>query len=258
MCLITFAYRVHPRYPLVLIANRDEFYRRPTQAADYWSDAPHILAGRDLRGGGTWMGVTKDGRFAALTNIRARREMKADAPSRGHLVRRYLAEPGSAWTYAQGLQDDEAPYNGYNLLVGDAGELVWTSNRIAAPRRLEGGLYGISNHLLDTPWPKVERSKQRLDAALSRDDLDPLDLLDLLRDTEQAPDEALPDTGVGLDLERQLSPPFIAMPDYGTRASSVLLVRDDGLVSFTEEVTAPADDQKPPRTFLLEWPVMIS
>lgn len=171
---------------------------------------------------------------------------------------RFLAEPTPAQDYAQAVHAGDTPYNGYNLLVGDGGELIWTSNRSEAPRTLEPGLYGVSNHLLDTPWPKVERSKERLDAALSANALDPVDLLDLLRDTKIAPDDALPDTGVGLDLERKLSPPFIAMPEYGTRASSVLLVRDDGLVSFTEEVTAPAADQRPPRTFLLEWPLVAS
>jgi uncharacterized protein with NRDE domain len=235
MCLILLAYRVRADYPLVLAANRDEFFGRPTSPAGFWKDAPEVLAGRDLRAGGTWMGVTRAGRWAAVTNYRDLPSERGDARSRGHMVSAFLTgdEPPASYIRAVSAVGDE--YNGFNLLVGDASEAWYASNRGAAPRPLAPGVYGLSNHLLDTPWRKVVRGKQRMAEALAvAGGLEPGPLLDILAETDPAPEAELPDTGIGIDLERALSSLFIVTPDYGTRASTVLLLDADGAGSFTE------------------------
>lgn len=243
MCLILFAYRAHPEYRLVLAANRDEFHDRPAAPADFWGDAPDVLAGRDLRGGGSWLGVTRSGRFAAVTNYRDPRELLAprSAPSRGELVSGFLRGSDSPAEYLDALSSRAAEYNGFNLLVGDRDALYWFSNRSgAAPVRLEPGVYGLSNHLLDTPWPKVVRGRAALrDALAAAAPLDVEPLFRLLADRAPAADRELPDTGVGVERERLLSSPFIASPDYGTRASTVLLVRADGAARLVERTFSP-------------------
>ncbi len=221
MCLIALAWQAHPDYPLIVMANRDEFYRRPTTPARFWPEAPQLLAGRDLAAGGTWLGVTRQGRFAALTNYRDPAAGSAQR-SRGLLVSGFLQGRLSAWDYALAVAGEGLHYGGFNLLLGDTRALVALSNRGMGPTRLEPGLYGLSNHLLDTPWPKVERAKAGLRQALP--ELTPERLADLLRDDLQADDATLPDTGVGLVMERMLSPLFISSPHYGTRASSVLML----------------------------------
>lgn len=237
MCLITFAFDAHPTYALVFAGNRDEAYDRPTAAAHYWDDAPDVLAGRDLKAGGTWLGVTRDGRWAAITNVRDPSARIDDAPSRGHLVSEFLTGEAPPAAYLRRVAARGEQYNGFNLLVGTMATCWYYSNRDGSPRRVVPGAHGLSNATLDTPWPKVERSTARLDAAL--DDagngrVDPDRLLDLLDDRRCAPDDALPDTGVGRELERVLSPIFIETDGYGTRASSVLLIRRDGHVTFVE------------------------
>ena len=239
MCLILFAYGRHPRYRLVLAANRDEFYGRPTAAARFWDEAPDLLAGRDLKGGGTWLGVTRAGRFAAITNYREPGFHEKAAPSRGALVTDFLRGEDEPATYLETLAPTAARYNGFNLLIGDVGmqptaALGYFSNREGHVRMLAPGLYGLSNHLLNTPWPKVERGKALLEEHLQGNNVDASSLLDALDDPAQAPDDLLPDTGVGLAWERALSPLFIRSPDYGTRASSVLLIGHDGAVTFAE------------------------
>ena len=249
MCLILFAHERHPRYRLVLAANRDEFYGRPTAPARFWDEAPDLLAGRDLKGGGTWLGVSRGGRFAAITNYREPGFHEKDAPSRGALVADFLLGQDEPGAYLEVLAPTADRYNGFNLLVGDMGAhstaahptaahptagLGYFSNRDGAVRTLEPGVYGLSNHLLDTPWPKVERGKAWLERHLRETDVDAEALLDALNDPAQAPDDALPDTGIGLAWERVLSPLFIRSPDYGTRASSVLLIDYDGQVAFAE------------------------
>ena len=234
MCLILFAYRQHERYRLILAANRDEFYGRPTASAAFWGDAPDLLAGRDLKSGGTWLGVTRAGRFAAITNYREPDVRLEGAPSRGELVAGFLQSDDAPQAYLDRLAPSADRYNGFNLIVGDAEETGYFSNREGAVRMLGPGVYGLSNHLLDTPWPKVEQGKTLLEEHLSRDEIDAGALLVALNNPTQAPDAALPDTGVGLAWERALSPLFIQSPDYGTRASTVLLIRHDGEVTFAE------------------------
>ena len=229
MCLIAFAYKVHPRYSLVVAANRDEFYRRPTAPADYWPECPGMLAGRDLEQGGTWLGVTRDGRFAALTNYRDPAANRPDARSRGELVRNYLCGALAAQEYLERVRADGGDYNGFNLLAGDAGGLWYYANRMDTVAAVAPGVHGLSNHLLDTPWPKVAKAKAGLAACLAGRDEDlAAGVFALLADEAPAPDAALPDTGVGLAWERTLSPVFIASADYGTRSSTVVLLGGGG------------------------------
>jgi uncharacterized protein with NRDE domain len=197
MCLIFLAWRRHPDYRLVVAANRDEFYARPTAPAGYWPGEPDVLAGRDLEGGGTWLGVTRAGRFAALTNYRRGDGHIPDAPTRGRLVSDFLLSESS-------------------------------------PGTLGPGIYAVSNDLLDTPWPKVVRGKDSFQRLLQARDIDPSTIFDLLSDRQSAADEALPDTGIGLARERKLSPIFIAAGDYGTRSSTVLLIDGAGDIAFHE------------------------
>lgn len=239
MCLILFAYRVHPEYRLVAAANRDEFFARPTAPAAPWPDAPGVVAGRDLRGGGTWMGVAEGGRWAAVTNHRDPGEPLPHAPSRGDLVAGFLRGAEAPGDYLARLESRAAEYNGFNLLAGDARSLFWFSNRSGEPpRRLEPGIYGLSNHLLDTAWPKVQRGKREL-ARLLAGPADPVPLLDLLLDRTLAADHLLPDTGVGAERERALSAAFILTPGYGTRASTALLLRPDGGGLLVERTFRP-------------------
>jgi uncharacterized protein with NRDE domain len=234
MCLILVAWRVHAEYPLVVAANRDEFFARPTAPAAFWKDAPQVLAGRDLEAGGTWMGVTRTGRFAALTNYRDPAQNRSGAPSRGGLVADFLAADEAPQTYLERIAAFGRECNGYNLLVSDGGSLWWSSNMGGEPRSLQAGLYGISNHLLDTPWPKVGAGKTALAQALERLPNDEA-LFELLHDDEIHPDEILPETGVPLDWERLLSSAFVKSPDYGTRCSTVLCIGQDAWASLDEQ-----------------------
>src|SRR5436190_15766372 len=208
MCLILIAYRTEPRYQLVVAANRDEFFRRPTAPADYWADATQILGGRDLEKGGTWMGVTRDGRWAAITNYRDGTVVSPGAKSRGDLVAGFLRKPAASGTYADSVRNSSAEYASFNLVVGDLKQLHYYSSKERATKALGPGLYGLSNGLLDTPWPKVERGKKALRHVLATkrepDDLVD-DLLTVLADRTIAPDDALPRTGIAPDWERRLS-----------------------------------------------------
>jgi uncharacterized protein with NRDE domain len=235
MCLVLLALDSHPEYSLIVAANRDEFYDRPTAPAAFWADAPSVLAGRDLRAGGTWLGVDRRGRFAAVTNYRqGRRELPAPR-SRGRLVSDYLTTVTDTREYVEQVTKDAALYNGFNLLVGDASELYYFSNREDRARVLPPGVYGLSNHLLDTAWPKVSSSKRALGSLLTAHGPElARGLLALLSDRTRPADDLLPTTGVGLELERLLSSAFIASADYGTRCSSVLLLSRGGEATFTE------------------------
>lgn len=234
MCLILFSYKQHPRYPLVLLANRDEFYDRPTAPASFWEERPDLLAGRDLREGGAWLGMTRRGRLAALTNYRDPASLRSQAPSRGWLVRDYLCCNENAEMYLEQLAPQADRYNGFNLLLGDPFRLFYFSNR-QAWLALSPGLYGLSNRVMNTPWPKVDKGRDRLHALLSCCDApQPEDLFEILRDTARPEDHRLPDTGVGLEWERILSSIFIASPGYGTRSSSLLLVDRERRVTFME------------------------
>ena len=234
MCLLVFAWRSHPRYPLVLAGNRDEFHARPAAAADWWDDPAGLLAGRDLQAGGTWLGVTRDGRAAVVTNYRELGERLPNAPSRGGLIVDY-ARPGLApERFLAELAAKAQAYAGFNLIAGDAATLAYYSNRGGAPRALAPGIYGLSNHLLDTPWPKLTRVRERFASALSTDRMDPEALLALLDDRTPAPDDERPDTGLPAELERALSSPFIVTPTYGTRCSTAFTISADGRCAFIE------------------------
>ena len=233
MCLILFAWRMHPQHQLVLAANRDEFHARASSIAGFWTDRPDLLGGRDLESMGTWLGVTRAGRIAAVTNVREESSIAPGfAPSRGQLTRDFLCGELSPARYAAQTEPHGKDYRGFNLLIGDRDELWWVSNRGNGARRLERGIYGVANELLDSPWPKVETGKCALEHALHQGpSLD--SLLLLLDDTRSFGDHELPDTGVGLERERLLAPMRIVSPHYGTRCSSALLVQADR-VGFAE------------------------
>ena len=221
---------------MILAANRDEFYERPSAPADFWEDQPQVLAGRDLKEGGTWLGITKNGKFAAITNYRDPASWKNDAPSRGKLVSRYISGNQNADNYLKKISSKVDKYNGFNLLLGDDNDLFVFSNR-GEKQKLKSGIYGLSNHLLNTPWPKVTRSKKMLKAALDKKGADLEEaLFDMLADRHFPPDSKLPATGIGLEWERMLSSIFINSPIYGTRSSTILLIGKNKRVRFVEKV----------------------
>ncbi|MFC3344638.1 NRDE family protein [Paenibacillus abyssi] len=228
LCLILFAYQAHETYKLIVAANRDEFYERPTAPVHYWKDHPYILAGRDLAKMGTWMGMTTTGRFASLTNYRNPEEQSEGKRSRGELVADFLKDHVSPETFMHEAAKKRTQYPGYNLLAGDTKELYYYSNIQDEVQRLEPGIYGVSNHLLNTDWPKVRRGKEGLSnlIAENRGDLTE-QLLTLLQHADPASDDMLPKTGVSLEWERILSPIFIQSNGYGTRSSTVLLMSED-------------------------------
>lgn len=235
MCLILFSYLEHSGYRLILAANRDEFYDRPTQPLHVWDDAPDVWAGRDLKGRGTWLGISRRGRLAAITNYRDPANRLDKAPSRGLLVSRFLTGQAPPESYLHKVNAIGHRYNGFNLIAGDATGLWYLSNRRDGIQRLRPGLYGLSNHLIDTAWPKVSRGKKRLRQILNqKDGWDPEEIFSFLEDRTIYPDSRLPDTGVGLDWERTLSPLFITSPAYGTRSSSVITIADSGEAAFVE------------------------
>ena len=225
MCIVFLAYNVHPDHPLVLIANRDEYYARPTAAAANWKDHPDIFAGRDLAAGGTWLGITNHGRIAALTNYREPGAPKGSV-SRGDLVAGFLKSNKSAEEYLAGVEGRKHDYSGFNLLVGEFSpartELFYFSNRGDGVQKLSPGVYGLSNHLLDTAWPKVRGGKTRFRYLVNSPSLEIDQLFDLLADGSVAADAELPDTGIGYEREKALSAIFIKTPIYGTRSSTVV------------------------------------
>lgn len=225
MCVIYLAIDQHPEFPLILLANRDEFYERPTAAAGYWADHPSIFAGRDLSGGGTWLGVTDEGRFAAVTNYRDP-FAPSGVNSRGELVADFLKGGDSPENYVNSVLERAAEYSGFNLLVGEinlhSSAVVYYSNRGPDPRALTAGLYGLSNHLLDTAWPKVVKGKRELSRLLASNLTHTEQFFGILADRTVAHDKELPTTGVPFEIERALSAIFIETPGYGTRSSTVL------------------------------------
>ena len=239
MCLILFAWRKHADYPLIVIANRDEFYARPTRDAHWWDDAD-ILAGRDLEAGGTWLGLNRRGDFAAVTNVREPGGMKPGKKTRGDLTRDYLAGSDGAEAYLQRLSAHDQDYAGFNLLLGDSRGLWFYSNREQIIRPVEAGVYGVSNGAFDEPWPKLSSGKDELEALLN-DDIDSEQLMEILTDHRIAEDHQLPCTGVALDIERLLSSRFIRSPEYGTRACSVVTVDRDQGIHLSEQNYRDAD-----------------
>jgi uncharacterized protein with NRDE domain len=232
MCLLFFCRNADPQYPLILLANRDEFYERPTRAAGFWDEAPSVLAGRDLRRGGTWLGITRSGRWAALTNYREPSEAAFNR-SRGDIVRDYLTGEQSARDFSRRIQQIGDEFDGFNLLLGDRREALWLSNRgDGAARALENGIYGLSNHLLETPWPKVVRGKDILRARLGHRMVTD-SLFDPLKD-QTVYEDGLPDTGIGPETEKLLSSAFISSETYGTRSSSLIVLDRLERVYFEE------------------------
>jgi uncharacterized protein with NRDE domain len=235
MCIILFAYKWNPRYPLVLAANRDEFYDRPTAPAAFLPDAPDLLAGRDIRHGGTWLGITRTGKIAALANHRDPHSFRTDAKSRGFLVRDFLVKGCSTDDYLEKLEQEGDQYNGFSLIFGNMRRLCYFSNRGIAPEEIPPGIHGQSNHLLNTPWPKVQRGKEALRKILSTAaDPSPEALFALLADRTVADDKLLPDTGVGIEQERLLAPIFVKGPSYGTRSSTLVFIDPEKNTTFIE------------------------
>lgn len=237
MCLIAFAWNAHPDYPLVVAANRDEWHDRPSAVAAWGDDHPNILAGRDLKAGGTWLGISRSGRFAALTNFRDPSDQKSDARSRGHLVSEFLSGTESAREYLVALRNDVQRYQGFNLLVGDGDSLFYFSSRTGEVLPVPAGVHALSNHMLNEPWPKVEMAKSALCAALQAkmpEKARQKAIYEILSNDRTAADSVLPNTGVGLEWERILSPVMIVTEKYGTRCSTVLTLASTGEVAFEE------------------------
>jgi uncharacterized protein with NRDE domain len=255
MCIAVIAWHSHPDYPLIVASNRDEFYVRSTRPAAWWGQSVSLLAGRDEEAGGSWLGINRNGRFALLTNVRAPAERNPHAPTRGGLVVTALQAGEDVGRWLMATSQRAQPYNGFNLLVGDAlalrngravnaPSLHYYSNRIdTGPRRLAPGIYGLSNAFLDSPWPKVVRTVAAFATGIAQK-VDTESLFRLLADRQPARDSALPQTGVPLDWERALSAVQIRANGYGTRASTVITVRRDGVVSFIERSFDPVDPER--------------
>lgn len=249
MCLILFANNFHPKYKLILAANRDEFYDRPSTAAGYWNDIPNLLAGKDLKENGTWLGITKQGKIAAVTNYRDfySQKEKTDFKSRGKLVTKFLTENLTLNDFSNYLMNNRSEYNGYNLIYGATDELIHYSNISDKASKVENGIHGISNHLFDTAWPKVHSGKLRFRKLLSTDEISIDAIFNLLSDEKHFDDELLPDTGVGLDYERILSSIFIKSSIYGTRSSTIITIDMEDKVQFVERTY---DNQNGGLTFI--------
>lgn len=240
MCILFIASQQRKDYPLIIAANRDEFHARPTQGSHIWSSHPPIFAGKDLQAGGTWMGVTRGGRISALTNIRKPGSDKQDAISRGHLVLNYLTSADSDEQFTAQMHQHRADYNGFNLLYGTWKSLQVYNNHSGRHEPVAAGVHGLSNASLNAPWPKVSRGVAALTEYCEfQPTLNEQDLFRLLQDDTQAPDEALPDTGIEKKWEKRLSPIFIRSQDYGTRASTLLLVKRDGTAIWSEQTYLP-------------------
>lgn len=235
MCIILFSYKDHPEYRLILAANRDEFLDRPTTKLSCIQQQKKIFAGLDNKGGGTWLGLRENGKIAGITNFRNPKTVLQDAPSRGHLITNYLESDLSPAKYLNNIKKEKKIYNGFNLLIGDNHNFFYYSNINDEIVEITGGTYGLSNHHLDTPWPKVVKGKQDLEKILTQNKkIQPEKIFSLLKNKEYAPDKLLPDTGIGIEWEKMLSPIFISSPFYGTRASSIILVKHNGQTTFIE------------------------
>ena len=246
MCTVLINYDTHPDYRLILASNRDEFYSRPARLASFWDESPHVFSGRDLLGNGTWLGISKSGKIACVTNYREPHFVtNSKGPSRGSLVSRYLIEDISADDYLKQLILNGKDYSGFNLIFGRVDKLLYYSNRSESHLQIYPGVHGLSNHLLDTPWPKVQKGKDLLGRlnGLNNEKLTAA-LFEILADRTTYPDSLLPDTGVGLEMERMLSPVFISTEIYGTRTSTVILIDRNNEVTFIEK-THDANQKSP-------------
>ena len=235
MCIAVFAWKIRSDYPFVFAGNRDELHARPAAAAGHWKDAPQVLAGRDLTAGGTWLGVTAAGRFAVVTNYREGLNPKKMPRSRGELTADFLCSEAPPQQYLTDVRKRADQYAPFSLIVGDTDAFWYFSNRDKrAPFEIPPGIHGLSNHLLDTPWPKVTLSKSRLESLLASGAPTTDELEKLLTDRVEAPASELPDTGIGAERERQISPVFVVNPVYGTRCSTAILRARNGELHFVE------------------------
>lgn len=235
MCLLALAWQSHPRYPLIFAGNRDEFHARPAALAGWWPEAREVFGGRDLEAGGTWLGLRRDGRFAVVTNFREPDRRPAGKRTRGELATRFLTGAMTATAYLEQLQKAADDYAGFNLIFGDVSDqLFYFSNRADDALPLPHGVHVLSNHLLNTPWPKVRHLHERFEAEIQRDEPRIDTLLEFLGDPEPAADSELPATGLTHDWERRLSAAKVIGAEYGTRASTVILVDRDGRSAFHE------------------------
>lgn len=250
MCLILFSYNNHPQFKLILASNRDEFYNRPTTPLHLWDDTGlnPILAGRDQQEKGTWLGVTPSGRFSGITNYRSMAHTRSNAPSRGLLVSNYLKESTSPKNYLEEIRKDGYRYSGFNLITGDADGMFYYSNISNDIQEIKPGIYGLSNAFLNTPWPKIKKGKAAMDKILSSgSDFQESEFFALLADSDFPPEDELPDTGVGIEWERILSPLFIKSDVYGTRTSTIITIDYNGTIKMVErtfEKTATGIDRK--------------
>jgi len=246
MCLLFFSYKTTPGYKLVIAANRDEFLQRPTASLNFIDRQKQVLAGLDLQGGGTWLGITRSGKIAALTNYRGGGRQGENTPSRGDIVSSYLHSKVAAIDFLEELQKKSSQYNGFNLLLGDGENLYYYTSQREKFIRLEPGFYGLSNHFIDTPWPKLIRGKELLRPVMVETErVDCEKIFSLLRDDRNPQDRLLPDTGVGLEWERLLGTIFIDSPEYGTRSSAVITIGYDDEAVFTEITYHRAKGRKP-------------
>lgn len=244
MCLINFAFHVHPEYPLILVGTRDEFYLRPTEELHWWKDHPDILAGRDLQAGGTWMGMSRDGKVAALTNYRDLRNIKTDAPTRGLLINYYLSGEIPLEEFHNFLKTEGPSYNGFNIIYGTPDDLYYYGNADGRSQHLKPGIYGLSNAFLDTPWRKLVRSKKAFTKMLTTE-LPPADnFIDMMHDTDESDTAELPSTGVPPELEKKLSAMFVEAGNYGSRLTTFISVQNNGEVKYHEKSYIPPHEIK--------------
>lgn len=236
MCIVNFHFQDHPMYKLIVVANRDEYYERPTKSAHFWEDEPNILAGRDLLQKGTWLGISKEGRFAAITNYRDPSMPETGRYSRGEIIRKYLTRGIEPESFMNKLMKSRTNYGGYNIIFGNQNRLFHYNNILDESKIIDAGTHSVSNHSLNTPWPKVLKGKSNLQEYVQshQENVHINDLFQIAADRSIAKDEELPHTGVGIEMERLLSPLFIKMENYGTRSSTILLIDKEDQVTFVE------------------------
>jgi uncharacterized protein with NRDE domain len=240
MCLINFAYQYHPKYKFILVGNRDEFYNRPTKQLHWWEEYPDILAGRDMKDGGTWMGMSRDGKIAALTNYRDLKNIKQNAPSRGIILKKYLSGEIPLEEFHIFLKTQGRFYNGFNLLYGTAEEFYYYANTEERWQMIHPGIYSISNAFLDTPWEKVKKSKRLFSDLIQPGYVSSENLIQMMHNTDIANDNTLPSTGVSPELEKKLSAMFIEMENYGSRLTTYISINNHGHVVYYEKSYVPA------------------
>lgn len=239
MCLIVFAYKYHPEYPFILAGNRDEFHQRPALGIHMWDTDPLIVAGKDKKAGGTWLGVNENGRVAAITNYRDIQSIRENTPSRGEIIPKFLLSGEDTYHTLDHIEKRAGLYNGFNLIAGSIDELYYLSNHGHSLQAVEPGIHVISNAALNTPWPKSEWAKSRFNKLLKSGSLDEESLFDMLKNSDRYPPEQLPDTGLSEEMERAVSSVFILTENYGTRSSALVTIDRSNHLNFTERVYLP-------------------